>query len=264
MAQALLQASRQWRHHIRREQLCVKEQWQQYLGLCGIWQGTWQRFAADADGKLTPKDQFCAVCAPVPADDGESVHHTNRYPEASRPPGREAHLREDGLFEVDFGRFDKASFQFPFGPHSVAVYGPGCAVMAPAVLRTGQGVVALELISVARSRRQRLVALWRSHEESASVAALDSVTAISEALSESGTSQTAEQATGQELNSDEEGLYQFGGERGFQAILPRRLPLGPAAKADVGLSWQPAEQDARAGVVAVFSNGEISEIRTSG
>eukprot|EP00440_Ansanella_granifera_P031610 gb/GFBE01034313.1/.p1 GENE.gb/GFBE01034313.1/~~gb/GFBE01034313.1/.p1 ORF type:complete len:137 (+),score=20.04 gb/GFBE01034313.1/:1-411(+) len=136
--------------------------------------------------------------------------------------------------------------------------------MAPAVLRTGQGVVALELISVARSRRQRLVALWRSHEESASVAALDSVTAISEALSESGTSQTAEQATGQELNSDEEGLYQFGGERGFQAILPRRLPLGPAAKADVGLSWQPAEQDARAGVVAVFSNGEISEIRTSG
>lgn len=255
---------RQWRFSIRRESTSVEEQWAHYLGLCGSWKGKWQRYTVDAQGVLMEKEHFHALCTPTPSADRQSVHHKNSYPAEALPKGREARQREDGLFEVDYGIITKLSFQQPFGPQSTALYGPGCAVIAPAMLSKGSPIAAVELVSALRGQRRRLVAMWRTGGESAAIATLQSVTTVVEVANDSHTPETpggTDASSSMSLACNEDGWYQL--HNGIQALLPHRLSLGQIGNAEIGFCWQHAHQDGPSGLSACFSGGMLSEVKAT-
>ncbi|CAE7316377.1 unnamed protein product [Symbiodinium natans] len=230
-------AAKAW---IPRAAAATEVQWQHFLGLCGTWRGSWQRYAADADSQaLKPIRHFQAFCVPCAAEDGQSVHHVNRYPPSAAPPG--GRRMASGLTEVDFGRFDPKSFLAPFGPQSQAVYGPGWAAIGPRALQ-GSERVAVELVSMAQGsdQRRRLVGIWRQAE---AVATLEAATLITEELQRTGSEgecpligDTAQEKEAEKpaIHPDAEGWYQLGPDA--FALLPQTVALDHEAMA-VGLSW---------------------------
>lgn len=248
------------RSFAKHEATSDEEQWTHYLGLCGSWTGTWQRYSADPQGALTEKANFCAICAPMVSADGQSVQHKNSYPAEALPAGKEARSREDGLSEVDYGIFTKANFQQPFGPQSTALYGPGFGVIAPASFSKCSTVAAVELISCFRGQRCRLVAMWRVGEESATVATLQSVTTVLEVAQGNATSNDV--FSGESMAGDTEGWYHL--RSGLHALLPRRLSLGQSEDVEIGLSWKPDGQNGPSVLVACFCDGALSELKATG
>mmetsp|Transcript_113080 Transcript_113080/g.292411 ORF Transcript_113080/g.292411 Transcript_113080/m.292411 type:complete len:330 (+) Transcript_113080:3-992(+) len=171
----------------------LQDQWQHFVGHCGNWHGTWQRYAVDAAGALLPEQRFRAACNPELAPNQRSVHHVNRYElGVPAPPGVPPdRLRiRDGVQEADFGTFDATNFRQPFGPASRAVYLTDSAVIASSSLRGDSPMIAAEFIAVAvgqdspcagegARQRRRLVATWRKDSE-LETASLSTVTCISE------------------------------------------------------------------------------------
>ncbi|CAK9053724.1 unnamed protein product [Durusdinium trenchii] len=236
-------AVRAWLHHPKPVDLT--EQWQNYLGLCGTWHGTWQRLSVEGPS-LKSAQRFRATCAPCVAADGESVHHVNRYPpEVAPKPGL---LGSDGMMEVDFGQMNKSNFLQPFGPRSSASYGSGWAALYPSSWQTER--LAVELISRVGAQRHRLIAMWQRKDEDVALTMLTSIRESqadgSERVFGTGSSEHGEEHVAEQVEED---WYTL--SPSTFALVPRQL--SSSGDFQIGLAWATASDDAWNGLIANFS-----------